>query len=64
MQGPHKTMGCLGGLAHGLKIICKDLLNHGSILAMALPSMLTMGPRTIKLCTIGFDPSNDNSLFF
>ena len=28
MQGPPKTMGCLGGLEHGLKTICKALLNH------------------------------------
>ena len=26
MQDPPKTMGCLGGLAHGLKTICNDLL--------------------------------------
>ena len=25
---PPTTMGCLGGLAHGLKTICKALLNH------------------------------------
>ena len=29
MQGPPTTMGCLGGLAHGLKTICKVLINHG-----------------------------------
>ena len=28
VQGPPKTMGCLGGLAHGLKTICNALLNH------------------------------------
>ena len=28
VQGPPKTMGCLGDLAHGIKTICNDLLNH------------------------------------
>ena len=28
MQGPPKIMGCLGGLAHGIKTTCNYLLNH------------------------------------
>ena len=28
VQGPPKSMVCLGVLAHGLKIICNNLLNH------------------------------------